>query len=57
MRGLGLVIWGSQERQFPAIFPLTPLILGEMIIPRSLAMQRPGLDDVFFDLTAAEPPR
>ena len=37
MRGLVLVIWGPQERQFPAIFPLTPIILGEMIIPRSLA--------------------
>ena len=31
MRGLVLVIWGPQERQFPAIF-LTPIILGEMII-------------------------
>lgn len=37
MRGLVLVIWGPQERQFPAIFLLTPIILGEMIIPRSLA--------------------
>lgn len=37
MRGLVLAIWGPQERQFPAIFPLTPIILGEMIIPRSLA--------------------
>ena len=38
MRGLVLVIWGPQERQFPAIFPLAPIILGEMIIPRSLAI-------------------
>lgn len=38
MRGLVLAIWGPQERQFPAIFPLTPIILGEMIIPRSLAI-------------------
>jgi len=38
MRGLVLVIWGPQERPFPAIFPLTPIILGEMIIPRSLAI-------------------
>ena len=38
IRGLVLVIWGPQERQFPAIFPLTPIILGEMIIPRSLAI-------------------
>lgn len=38
MRGLVLVIWGPQERPFPAIFPLTPIFLGEMIIPRSLAI-------------------
>jgi len=38
MRGLVLVIWGPQERQFPALFPLAPIILGEMIIPRSLAI-------------------
>jgi len=38
IRGVVLVIWGPQERPFPAIFPLTPIILGEMIIPRSLAI-------------------
>jgi branched-chain amino acid transport system permease protein len=38
MRGLVLVIWGPQERQFPALFPLSPIILGEMIVPRSLAI-------------------
>lgn len=38
MRGLVLVIWGPQERQFPALFPLSPIILGEMIIPRPLAI-------------------
>jgi len=36
-RGLVLVIWGPQERAFPALIPLEPLILGEMIVPRSLA--------------------
>ena len=37
MRGLVLVIWGPQERQFPAIFPLAPLIVFDMIVPRALA--------------------
>jgi branched-chain amino acid transport system permease protein len=36
-RGLVLVIWGPQERAFPALIPLEPLIIGEMIIPRPLA--------------------
>ncbi|MBN8747264.1 High-affinity branched-chain amino acid transport system permease protein LivH [Xylophilus ampelinus] len=36
-RGLVLVIWGPQERAFPALIPLAPLIVGEMIIPRPLA--------------------
>lgn len=36
-RGLVLVIWGPQERAFPALIPLEPLILGEMIVPRALA--------------------
>jgi branched-chain amino acid transport system permease protein len=38
LRGLVLVIWGPQERQFPAIISLTPFIFGEMIVPRSLAL-------------------
>ncbi|NUZ08788.1 branched-chain amino acid ABC transporter permease [Piscinibacter koreensis] len=37
-RGLVLVIWGPQERAFPALIPLEPLIIGEMIVPRSLAV-------------------
>jgi branched-chain amino acid transport system permease protein len=36
MRGLVLVIWGPQERAFPALIPLDPLIFGEMIVPRPL---------------------
>ena len=36
-RGLVLVIWGPQERAFPALIALEPLIIGEMIVPRSLA--------------------
>lgn len=38
VRGLVLVIWGPQERAFPAIVALEPLIVGEMIVPRSLAI-------------------
>ena len=37
-RGLVLVIWGPQERAFPALIALEPLIIGEMIVPRSLAV-------------------
>lgn len=36
MRGLVLVIWGPQERAFPALIPLAPVIVGEMIVPRPL---------------------
>jgi branched-chain amino acid transport system permease protein len=36
MRGLVLVIWGPQERAFPALIPLQPIIVGEMIVPRPL---------------------
>ncbi|MBC5762888.1 branched-chain amino acid ABC transporter permease [Ramlibacter albus] len=36
-RGLVLVIWGPQERAFPALIRLEPLIVGEMIVPRPLA--------------------
>lgn len=36
MRGLVLVIWGPQERAFPALIPLEPVIVGEMIVPRPL---------------------
>jgi branched-chain amino acid transport system permease protein len=38
VRGLVLVIWGPQERAFPAIVALEPLVVGEMIVPRSLAI-------------------
>jgi branched-chain amino acid transport system permease protein len=36
MRGLMLMIWGAQERQFPAILPLQPVIVGDFILPTSL---------------------
>jgi len=35
-RGLMLMIWGAQERQFPAILPRQPVIVGDIILPTSL---------------------
>jgi len=36
LRGLVLVTFGPQVRPFPIIFPLQPVIIGEILIPRSL---------------------
>jgi branched-chain amino acid transport system permease protein len=36
IRGLILVVFGPQVRPFPIIFPLRPVILGDILIPRSL---------------------
>jgi len=36
IRGLILVMFGPQVRPFPIIFPLQPVILGDILIPRSL---------------------
>ncbi len=36
IRGLILVLFGPQVRPFPIIFPLQPVILGDILIPRSL---------------------
>ncbi|WP_428248226.1 branched-chain amino acid ABC transporter permease [Ferrovibrio sp.] len=36
LRGLILVLFGPQVRPFPIIFPLQPVIVGEILIPRSL---------------------
>ena len=47
----------SSHDGFATMRALIRLLDQHRAIPRSLAMQRPGLDDVFFDLTAAEPPR
>jgi branched-chain amino acid transport system permease protein len=33
LRGLMLILWGAQERQFPAVFPVQPIIWGELIVP------------------------
>ena len=36
IRGAILVVWGAQERQFPALLPREPLIIGGLIFPSSL---------------------
>lgn len=36
IRGLILVVFGPQVRPFPIIFPLQPVIIGDILIPRSL---------------------
>lgn len=38
IRGLILVIWGPMDRQFPALLPTAPIIVGELILPTSLAI-------------------
>jgi branched-chain amino acid transport system permease protein len=32
LRGVVLVIWGASDRQFPALLPTAPLILGDLIV-------------------------
>lgn len=32
LRGVVLVIWGASDRQFPALLPTAPLIVGELIV-------------------------
>lgn len=36
IRGLILIAFGPQVRPFPIVFPLTPIMIGELLIPRSL---------------------
>lgn len=36
IRGVVLVVWGASDRQFPALLPTTPLIVGELIIATPL---------------------
>ena len=36
IRGLILVMFGPQVRPFPIVFPLKPVIIGDILIPRSL---------------------
>lgn len=36
LRGLILVLFGAEVRPFPIVFPLEPIFIGEVMIPRSL---------------------
>lgn len=36
IRGVILVAFGPQVRPFPIVFPLAPILIGELLIPRSL---------------------
>src|SRR5690606_21161444 len=36
IRGLILVLFGPQVQPFPIVFPLAPLIVGDLLVPRSL---------------------
>ena len=36
IRGLVLLVFGPQVRPFPIVFPLQPIIVGDLLIPRSL---------------------
>ena len=36
LRGVVLVIWGASDRSFPAILPMAPVILWDLILPPSL---------------------
>lgn len=36
LRGIVLVVWGAVDRQFPAILPTAPIIVGDLLIPTNL---------------------
>ncbi len=36
LRGLVLLVFGAQVRPFPIVFPLQPLVIGELMIPTNL---------------------
>jgi branched-chain amino acid transport system permease protein len=38
MRGLIIVLWGAETRPFPVVFPLQPVIIGDIILSRALAI-------------------
>jgi branched-chain amino acid transport system permease protein len=38
IRGLILIIWGPMDRQFPALLPTQPIILGDLILPTGLTI-------------------
>ncbi len=38
IRGVILVFWGAMDRQFPALLPMAPIIVGDFIFPTSLVI-------------------
>jgi branched-chain amino acid transport system permease protein len=38
IRGIVLVIWGAADRSFPAIIPIMPILVGEIILPTALVV-------------------
>lgn len=38
MRGLIIVIWGAETRPFPIVFPLHPVVIGDIIMSRALVI-------------------
>jgi branched-chain amino acid transport system permease protein len=38
MRGLIIVIWGAESRPFPLVFPIQPVIIGDVIMSRALVI-------------------
>ena len=38
IRGVVLVVWGAAERQFPALLPTTPIIIGELLLPTNMVV-------------------
>ncbi|TYR33531.1 branched-chain amino acid ABC transporter permease [Mesorhizobium microcysteis] len=38
MRGLIIIIWGAETRAFPVVFPLRPVIVGDIIMSQALVI-------------------
>lgn len=38
MRGIVLVVWGAAERQFPALLPTMPIIVGDLLLPTNMVV-------------------
>jgi branched-chain amino acid transport system permease protein len=38
VRGVVLVAWGAAERQFPALLPTLPLVVGELLLPTNMVI-------------------
>jgi branched-chain amino acid transport system permease protein len=38
IRGVVLVAWGAAERQFPALLPTMPIVVGELLLPTNMVV-------------------